>query len=304
MCQSSQFTEAQWAEVSPLALDRGQTAAGWGSGRFRMHLQGGQVFYDRWMLHARDLSDAVEWILDRAGTTDRLAVVTCNVAHASTLRHDHDFQEAYDHADLRTVDSAPLALIATLLGHAARRCTGADLLPAVIKAAPPDLRIVVTGSSSDRIERAARNLSDDAACEVIGVPFPNVSRTRLDETSAVIDALTHIRPHITFVGLGAPKQELWVNSQRDRLPPGVYVCVGAAIDFASGAVARAPRFIRSLGAESLWRMLVEPRRLMRRYANDLPFLGRLLISALVTRSRVVIRQPIARERSAGPPDNH
>ena len=71
-----------------------------------------------------------------------------------------------------------------------------------------------------------------------------------------------------LVGLGAPKQELWVHAHRQRLSTPVALCVGAAIDFLAGEEARAPVWIRRSGLEWLHRAASEPRRLAGRYARD------------------------------------
>jgi N-acetylglucosaminyldiphosphoundecaprenol N-acetyl-beta-D-mannosaminyltransferase len=68
-----------------------------------------------------------------------------------------------------------------------------------------------------------------------------------------------------LVGLGAPKQELWIHRRRAALSPAVAVGVGAAIDFLAGHVRRAPPFVARAGLEWAWRLAAEPRRLWRRY---------------------------------------
>ncbi len=70
------------------------------------------------------------------------------------------------------------------------------------------------------------------------------------------------------VGLGAPKQELWVHAHRDQISAPVALCVGAAIDFLAGEKPRAPRWMRRIGIEWMHRLASEPRRLAMRYLRD------------------------------------
>jgi N-acetylglucosaminyldiphosphoundecaprenol N-acetyl-beta-D-mannosaminyltransferase len=95
-----------------------------------------------------------------------------------------------------------------------------------------------------------------------------------DSSEAAIAVVNRARPDILFVGLGAPKQELWVHRAWARLEAGVIICCGAAIDYAAGARRRAPLWMQRLGLEWLWRLVHNPRRLWRRYlVDDLAFLG-------------------------------
>jgi N-acetylglucosaminyldiphosphoundecaprenol N-acetyl-beta-D-mannosaminyltransferase len=88
---------------------------------------------------------------------------------------------------------------------------------------------------------------------------------------------------LLFVGLGAPKQELFADRWLRGTDRGVSVCIGAAIDFVAGEQTRAPELWRKLGAEWLYRMLREPRRLAGRYARSVPVVLRVLSGAAVTR---------------------
>ena len=71
--------------------------------------------------------------------------------------------------------------------------------------------------------------------------------------------------NLIWVGLGCPKQELWIARYKDQLPPGVYFGIGAAFAFHAGEVRQAPAIIQRLGCEWLYRLVMEPRRLFKRY---------------------------------------
>ena len=88
------------------------------------------------------------------------------------------------------------------------------------------------------------------------------------------------------MGLGFPKQELLIQRFAETLPAAWWLGCGAAIPFAAGDLARAPRWMRRTGLEWFFRLVSEPRRLFRRYVlNDLPFAVRLLTRALGDRVR-------------------
>ena len=88
------------------------------------------------------------------------------------------------------------------------------------------------------------------------------------QNQSILQMVATAKPDVLIVGLGAPKQELWVHAHRDQITAPVALCVGAAIDFLAGEKPRAPRWVRRLGFEWLHRLASEPRRLAFRYLRD------------------------------------
>ena len=81
----------------------------------------------------------------------------------------------------------------------------------------------------------------------------------------MVDHINAARPDIVWVGLGAPKQDRWMAAHLGRVSAPVMIGVGAAFDFLAGVKPQAPRRLRRLGLEWLFRLATEPRRLGRRY---------------------------------------
>jgi N-acetylglucosaminyldiphosphoundecaprenol N-acetyl-beta-D-mannosaminyltransferase len=107
------------------------------------------------------------------------------------------------------------------------------------------------------------------------------------ELAPIRDELTRLRPDILLVGLGSPKQELWIDRTAARLSPAVQIGVGASLDFLAGKVRRAPAWMQRAGLEWLYRLAQEPRRLWRRYLiNDPKF---LLVLARTLREANAVR---------------
>ncbi len=101
-----------------------------------------------------------------------------------------------------------------------------------------------------------------------------------EEFARVEEQVVSARPDLVFVGLGFPKQERLIVALHDRLPAAWWLGCGAAIPFAAGAARRAPGWMGRLGLEWLYRLMHEPRRLVRRYLReDAPFALALLIRA-------------------------
>jgi N-acetylglucosaminyldiphosphoundecaprenol N-acetyl-beta-D-mannosaminyltransferase len=107
-----------------------------------------------------------------------------------------------------------------------------------------------------------------------------------DEEQAVVDVINASGAQIIWVGLSTPKQELWMARHRHRLSAPVLIGVGAAFDFHAGIVRQAPRRLHGTGLEWVYRMVMEPRRLGKRYLRNNPA---FLIRVAAEKLRVAAR---------------
>lgn len=195
-------------------------------------------------------------------------IVTPNVDQVLLAERDGRSRAAIDGASVLLADGAPLVALARLLGgDRVARHTGADLLPAIAaRAGHRGWTIVVTGGApgvSDRAVEALRGAHPDST--IVSIPFPERADATEEAQLEVIDRIAAAEAEIVFVCLGFPFQEDWYAAWADVLPAGVYVGAGAAVDFAAGTKSRAPRIVQTVGAEWVWRLAQEPRRLVARY---------------------------------------
>jgi N-acetylglucosaminyldiphosphoundecaprenol N-acetyl-beta-D-mannosaminyltransferase len=109
--------------------------------------------------------------------------------------------------------------------------------------------------------------------KVAGVYSPPYRALTAEEDQEIVDRLNEAGPDIIWVGLGAPKQERWMAEHRDRLDAAILIGVGAAFDFHTGRVDRAPKWMQKAGLEWSYRIYKEPRRLWRRYVLGIPRFG-------------------------------
>jgi N-acetylglucosaminyldiphosphoundecaprenol N-acetyl-beta-D-mannosaminyltransferase len=89
-----------------------------------------------------------------------------------------------------------------------------------------------------------------------------------DEDKAIIERINAARPDVLWVGLGMPKQEVWIYERLDRLKVPVAIGVGAAFAFVAGTVQRCPEWIGRMGFEWAYRTLKEPKKIWRRTFMD------------------------------------
>jgi N-acetylglucosaminyldiphosphoundecaprenol N-acetyl-beta-D-mannosaminyltransferase len=206
-------------------------------------------------------------------------VVTPNLDHAVELRQNERLRAAYEAAALVLADGMPLVW-ASRLGPRPlpERVTGSDLTPRVLGAAPAGVRVFLLGGSEAAAEAAERNIrSRYPGLTLVGrLSPPRGFEHDAAWSERIVHAITESRAQLVVLGLGAPKQELWAHRHADRLPATVMLCVGATIDFLAGTVSRAPRWMQAIGLEWVYRLLSDPKRLLRRYARDAWHLPRLL----------------------------
>lgn len=200
-------------------------------------------------------------------------VVTPNVQHVVMLERHEGLRRAYEDAALVLPDGMPVILASRMLGRGLpQRVTGTDLVFELFSSASKHggMRVFLLGAGPGVADRAAKKISARwPAVDVVGTYSPPFGFEHdAAENAAILRQIAVCRPDIVIVGLGAPKQEMWVHAHRPKLNASVALCVGATIDFLAEHKRRAPRWMQKSGIEWLHRALTEPRRLMRRYFHD------------------------------------
>ncbi len=196
-------------------------------------------------------------------------IVTANVDHISNLARSARFRAAYAGAWAATADGAPVYLYARLQGNAVpERVTGADLTALLLDKMVPgsDRPFFVVGSAETGRRLRQILIRHGFSRDAIAFSCPGFGFENHALASAVLAGA--IRGHGTthlFVGLGAPKSEIWIHEHRHLLGDTYALAIGASLDFHVGLRRRAPVWMRHAGLEWAWRVLVEPRRLFRRY---------------------------------------
>ncbi|HKR46943.1 MAG TPA: WecB/TagA/CpsF family glycosyltransferase [Paraburkholderia sp.] len=213
-------------------------------------------------------------------------VVTPNVDHVVKLRSSPAFMAAYAGASMVLADGKPLVLASRLMGKELKETVpGSDLVPGLFRKARSmrhPMKIFLLGAGPGVANRAALAITQRwPNVQIVGTYSPPLGFEALpSECEQIIEKIAATEPDVLIVGLGAPKQELWVHKYRTRINAKVAICAGATIDFIAGEKARAPIWMRKAGLEWLHRVGSEPRRLLRRYAHDAVIFPTLLVREL------------------------
>lgn len=225
-------------------------------------------------LAALDLAGARRWVIDALSAPRFRYVVTPNVDHIVRLHHGDPawrdaFASAEADADLCLNDSRILQKLARWSGIALPVVPGSDLTRVLLdEGLPTATRVALIGGSESDAAWLRARLPDAGLAQF--QPPMGVLRSAAAQ-QAIVDFVEAERPHLTLFAIGAPQSEIVAHQlQRRARTGGVGLCIGASIEFLTGAKRRAPRIMQRLGLEWAFRLVSEPRRLWRRYLVEGP----------------------------------
>ncbi len=204
-----------------------------------------------------------------ANARGRGLVLNVNAHSLNLCWEDPGLRRFLNGADVVFCDGAGVMLAARILGgRIPVRITYADYAWQLAAfAASEGLSLFFLGSRPGVARVAAQRLKQrHPDLEIVGVCHGYFDRAAgSPENEAVVREINAAAPDILLVGLGMPLQERWLMRNRPRLDAGVALAGGAVFDYVSGTLARGPSILTSHGFEWLARLLIEPRRLWRRY---------------------------------------
>ncbi len=177
-------------------------------------------------------------------------------------------------AEIVSADGIGIILASRLCDEPIRnRCTGQDLVVQLCSlAAQRQYSVFLLGGIHGAARKSAANLQKRfPRLRVAGVLEPPYAETiEQFDNARMVRAINEAAPDILFVGLGAPKQELWIERFRAELRVPIFLSIGATFDILGERFPRAPRWMQIVGLEWLFRLILEPRRLASRYVFGIP----------------------------------
>jgi N-acetylglucosaminyldiphosphoundecaprenol N-acetyl-beta-D-mannosaminyltransferase len=224
------------------------------------------------------------------GEGRKAVVANHNLNSLYLLRKHPEMRAFYDRADLVELDSTPLVHFARLLGINSRpfhRCTYLDWRDHFWSLVNRNgWRVMYVGATQDVVDLARERL-------VARYPHADIqghhgyfdATSGSIENTAVLERIAGFKPHILFVGMGMPRQELWISRNFEALPNCAIFSVGAAFDYEAGVQKSAPRWMGRAGIEWLYRLVADPKRLFLRYCVEPWGLMDLIYADLVTAAK-------------------
>lgn len=218
-------------------------------------------------IDAQTLDQAISKLTTWANSAEKRYVCTCPVYTLMLCAENSRLRAAIDAADMVAADGMPIVWVQRWWGQShAERVYGPDvMLELCRRTAGSDINHFFLGGLPGVAEKLVDALNSRASgLRVAGVDAPAITNSDTPDW-ALIEHLNQAQAQVIWVGLGSPKQDIWMYLHRPYLDAPLLIGVGAAFDFLSGAKAQAPAWMRSRGLEWLFRLAQEPGRLWRRY---------------------------------------
>ncbi|MBI4065122.1 WecB/TagA/CpsF family glycosyltransferase [Candidatus Gottesmanbacteria bacterium] len=212
-------------------------------------------------------------ILRQITLRNGLIVLPCSLHDLASASLYPELKNYYRRVDICTTDGTPLVWWATLQARQrVDRVYGPDLMKSILVDVQGDhFRHVFCGSSPVRLKSLVESIFKIAPkTHIMGTFTPTIHIKETKEEKECLQKVIDCRPSILWIGISSPKQVVLASRWKRYFPHTTIFCVGAALDLISGAIPVVPRWMQYLGLEWLFRLMVEPRRLYKRYLFLIP----------------------------------
>ena len=225
-------------------------------------------------------------IVTRFSSGEGFALATLNLDHLVKLASDQQFCRAYQTQDLVVADGNPIVWMSRLARQEVTLLPGADMVLDLARLAQKSgVSVGLVGSTEESLRKAGEILCQKiAGLKIATAIAPPFGFDPMGEVAAsILEQLEASGARMCFLALGAPKQEIFAARGRELAPSIGFASIGAGLDFLAGSQQRAPEWVRKLALEWLWRMVLQPGRMVMRYLHCFRILPGHMIRSLKMR---------------------
>ena len=215
-----------------------------------------------------DMNKTLSFLRDNLNELRGEYICVSNVHTTVMAYEDECYRKIQNEAAMVLPDGKPLSVLERKLGgfREAGKVPGPDLMPKVFSLSEEmGYRHFFYGSTEQTLKMLESNLVKKYPnIQIAGMYAPPFRRLTEEENQEIIQKINVVKPDFLWVGLGAPKQEVWMAEHKGKIS-AVMIGVGAGFDFHAGVVKRAPVWMQKYGLEWLYRLTQDPKRLWKRY---------------------------------------
>jgi len=238
-------------------------------------------------INTQSLQNVLNESLVTIKNKNKLFFACANPHSLAVANTDVGFRNALDNAELLVSDGVGIITVAKFLNiDVGPRITGDDYFHGLhallnkqgLSALDRKPRIFFFGSTHKVLQLIKDNMAKYyPELEVCGTLSPPYGAWSDEMNAEMVATINQANPDVLWVGMTAPKQEKWIDANRNNLNASVIGAIGAVFDFFAGTYERAPAWVTKIGMEWLYRILKEPRRMWRRTIISLPKFFLLII---------------------------
>ncbi len=223
-----------------------------------------------------------DWLIDKATRSHNMSLVNVNCCVSTLI--EPTIRDIYNSADIVGIDSMPfLKWARTFYNKESDRFYAPDLLLEISrKAKEKNYTFFFYGGYPDAPDKMESYLKERfEGVQVVGKYSPPFRELTGEEEQTIIDMINQAQPDFLWVGLGSPKQDIWIHERRDKIRGSIIIPSGATFDFFSGRINQAPEWIRNLGFEWMYRLTKDFPRLWKRYTiYNFIFIGAFILQLI------------------------
>ncbi|MBB5149827.1 WecB/TagA/CpsF family glycosyltransferase [Ureibacillus thermosphaericus] len=215
-------------------------------------------------VNTENYDELIEQIFQRIERKEKSLIVAINPEKIMKAKEDPALKKLLNEAEFQIPDGIGVILASKIQkGQISERVTGVDLMMRLCEeAATKQKSIFLYGGKPGVAASAAEKLKELYP----GIQIAGIQHGYETDNEKVISKINEAKPDILFVAMGSPKQENWINANRDQLYPTIYQGVGGSFDVLAGNVKRAPKAFQKVGLEWFYRLMMEPKRIKRQMA--------------------------------------
>jgi len=238
-------------------------------------------------ISAIGMDDACSLVKEAIRKGQKKYICVCPVSTIMECKKNEQVLKSVNSADLATPDGMAVVWIGRMFGYNnTRRVYGPELMQNICDiSAEKGYKNYFYGSNQDTLDKLQERLRKKYQGLIINGSFsPPFRKLTEKEDSKIVEEINRSDSDIVWVGLGSPKQDVWMHEHRERINASVMIGVGAAFDFLAGTKPQAPSWLGNNGFEWLFRLITEPKRLWRRYLVDYPLFMYYVLSDIISKS--------------------
>lgn len=218
-------------------------------------------------INVTNMNETVSYICNNLEKLKGNYICVSNVHTTIMSYEDEEYRNIQNSGAMALPDGGPLSVVSRMRGFKeAERVTGPDLMGEIFKVSEEKgYTHYFYGSTQDTLDELNVKLKQKyPKLSVVGMYSPPFRKLSNEEDVEIIDTINKSNVDFIWVGLGAPKQEIWMYEHKNKIN-GLMLGVGAGFDYYAGNISRAPQWMQNMSLEWLYRLVQSPRRLFKRY---------------------------------------
>ena len=218
-------------------------------------------------INVTDMNDTIKIIEENLEDIKGDYICVSNVHTTVMSFEDLDYKKVQNDAFMRLPDGGPLSVVSKMKGHKnSKRVTGPDLMFELFKISEKKgYTHYFYGSTEDTLNKLNLKLKEKyPKLRIAGSYSPPFRQLTEKEDEEIVQMINESNADFLWVGLGAPKQEKWMNDHQNKIN-SLMIGVGAGFDYHADKIKRAPKWMQNLSLEWLYRLFQDPKRLWKRY---------------------------------------